>query len=120
MLPLGAHKALGSYWSGCQGESHRHSCGQDSEGGREPRTLQYPGKAATRGWEEEVTGTLLESSLWPSGLQTQSCLCEDVCGIPGLAQWVKDPVLLQAAAQVARGLRSDVAVAVVEASSCKL
>ena len=35
-----------------------------------------------------------EFPLWVSGLRTQYCLCEDVVLIPGLAEWVKDPVLL--------------------------
>ena len=29
--------------------------------------------------------------LW--GLRPGYCLCEDMCSIPGLFQWVKDPVL---------------------------
>ena len=43
-------------------------------------------------------------------LRTQHSVCEDVGSIPGLAQWVKDLVLLQT------GLRSGVAVAMVKAS----
>ena len=31
-----------------------------------------------------------EFPLWLSKLRTQHCLCEDVCPISGLAQWVKD------------------------------
>ena len=37
---------------------------------------------------------------------------------PGLAQWVKDPALLQAVAQVEDEVRSDVAVAVALTISC--
>ena len=40
-----------------------------------------------------------EFPLGLSGLRTQCCLCEDVGWIPGLAQWVKDSALLQAATQ---------------------
>ena len=38
----------------------------------------------------------LEFPLWLSGLGIRHGLCEDVGLIPGLVQWVKDPVLLQA------------------------
>ena len=37
----------------------------------------------------------LEFLLWLSELGTQPSLWEDVSSILGLAQWVKDPVLLQ-------------------------
>ena len=36
-------------------------------------------------------------SLWVSGLRTKYSVSEDVGLNPGLAQWVKDPVFLQAA-----------------------
>ena len=42
-----------------------------------------------------------EFPLWLRGVRTQCCLCEDVGLIPGLTWWLKDPVLPQAAAQVA-------------------
>ena len=41
-----------------------------------------------------------ELLLWLSRFRTLYSVCENVGLIPGLAQWVKDPVLLQAAVQV--------------------
>ena len=43
----------------------------------------------------------MEFPLWLSGLKTQYSVCVDADLIPGLAQWVKDPVLPQAVAWVA-------------------
>ena len=40
---------------------------------------------------------LLAFPLWLSGLRTQHSLCENADSIPGVAQGIKDPVLLQAA-----------------------
>ena len=56
--------------------------------------------------------TLLEFSLWLSGLGTCCCLQEDAGLILALLQWVKDLALLQAAAQVQMHLRSSVPGAV--------
>ena len=39
--------------------------------------------------------------LWLSKIRTQHSVCEDVCLIPGLAQWVKDPAWPWAVASVA-------------------
>jgi len=58
-----------------------------------------------------------EFLLWPSGLRTQRSVGEDVVWIPGLAQWVKDPVLLQLWCRSQTGLRSGIAVAVVQADN---
>ena len=41
-----------------------------------------------------------EFPLWLSGLRPQHGLCEDAGSIPRLPQWVKDPTLPQAAAQI--------------------
>ena len=38
--------------------------------------------------------------LWLRGIRTRRCLCKDTGSIPGQAQWVTDPVLPQASAQV--------------------
>ena len=42
---------------------------------------------------------------WLRGLRTWHSICEDVNSILGLSQWVKDPVLPQAAAEVANTAR---------------
>ena len=39
----------------------------------------------------------LEFLLWLSGLKARNSVHEDAGSIPSLVQWVKDPVLLQAA-----------------------
>ena len=46
----------------------------------------------------EMTSLKLEFLLWLNGLRTQCSLREDANSIPGLARWIKNPTLLQAAA----------------------
>ena len=64
-------------------------------------------------WSESVPEPQIfqkwEFPLWLSGLRFR----EDVGLIPGLAQWVTDPVLPQAAVWVSDALGSCIAVAVV-------
>ena len=49
----------------------------------------------------QIRTLFVEFPLWVSRLRTQHSVREDVGSIPALSQWVKDPVLQQAVAQVA-------------------
>ena len=53
----------------------------------------------------------MEFPLWLRGLIIWHSVHKDVGSIPGLIQWVKDPVLLEAAARSKMQLESSVAVA---------
>ena len=60
--------------------------------------------------------SLKEFPLWLSQLRTWCSLCENVGLIPGLAQWVKDPVFPPGRLQM--WFRFSVAVEVAQGSSC--
>ena len=49
---------------------------------------------------------LQEFLLWLCGLRTCCCLCENVGSILGLTQWIKDPALPPATAQVTDAAQS--------------
>ena len=60
-----------------------------------------PEKTLLEGTQEVIKLTLklkkLEFPLWLNGLRLPHSVCEDVYSILGLAQWIKDPALPQAA-----------------------
>ena len=47
----------------------------------------------------------MEFLLWLTGLRTRHHVCGDLSSIPGLALWVKDPALPQAAVKVTDAAR---------------
>ena len=49
--------------------------------------------------------------LWLSGSRTLHSLCADVGTIPGFTQWVKEPVVPQAACRLQMWLQSGIAMA---------
>ena len=65
---------------------------------------------------KKAEGSVEEFLWWPSGLRSRHGICEDASSIPGLAQWVRDPTLPEAA-QLQMQLGSGIAVAVVWAGS---
>ena len=55
------------------------------------------------GWPEKKKLTYLECLWWFSRLKPNNSVAEHVGSISGITQWVKDPVLPQAAALVTHG-----------------
>ena len=74
-----------------------HNCGSDLIPG--PQTLYAMGQPKKKGKKEKKERKnyhLMKFLLWLSGLRTQYSVCKDTDSIPGLAQWVKDLMFLQA------------------------
>ena len=61
-------------------------------------SLHLPAKDV--GGEFSLGGSSIKPSVVAQQVQAQQCLCEDAGSISGLARWILDLVLPQAAAQV--------------------